>query len=85
MEITMTVFNAVMDILNTALNYVFSFLPVSPFTEFLDDLGTIPFLGYLNYFIPVGTLLGITLTWLSAVAVFYVYQIILRWIKAIDD
>ena len=85
MEITMDFFNSVMQLLNTILNYVFSFLPVSPFTSVLEGMGGIPFLGYINYFIPIDKLLLITVTWLGAVSVFYVYQIVLRWIKAIDD
>lgn len=85
MEFTMSLFNGIMDVLNTALNFVFSFLPVSPFISILGDITEIPFVGYLCYFFPIGKMLSATLIWLSAIAVFYLYQIVLRWIKAIDD
>ena len=81
----MEIFNAIMEILNTALNYIFVFLPESPFADIIKEVGSIPFLPYLNYFIPIGKLLSMTSIWLGAVVVFYVYQIILRWIKAIGD
>lgn len=85
MEITMDLFNAVMDIINTALNYIFSFLPEDPFLSIIDELGGIPAVQYVNYFVPVDKILAITAIWLGAIATFYLYQIILRWIKAIDD
>lgn len=85
MEITMDLFNAVMDIINTALNYIFSFLPEDPFLSIIDELGAIPAVQYVNYFVPVDKILAITAIWLGAIATFYLYQIILRWIKAIDD
>lgn len=85
MEITMDLFNAVMDIINTALNYIFSFLPEDPFLSIIDELGSIPAVQYVNYFVPVDKILAITAIWLGAIATFYLYQIILRWIKAIDD
>lgn len=81
----MSLFNAIMEILNTALNYIFAFLPESPFRSMLDDMESISFLPYINYFIPIGKLLAMTSIWLGAIVVFYVYQIILRWIKAIGD
>lgn len=85
MEITMDLFNAVMDIINTALNYIFSFLPEDPFLSIINELGSIPAVQYVNYFVPVDKILAITVIWLGAIATFYLYQIILRWIKAIDD
>lgn len=85
MEITMNVFNAIMEVLNTALNYIFAFLPESPFKSIISEIGAIPFLPYINYFIPIDKLLAMTSIWLGAIVVFYVYQIILRWIKAIGD
>ena len=47
------------EILDKLLAVVLSLLPLSPFKEFIDKLEDIPFLGYLNYFIPVGTCLKI--------------------------
>lgn len=85
MEITTNIFYTIMEVLNTVLNYIFSFLPRSPFTSAMDTIGEIPYLGYINYFIPIKGILAITTIWLTAVGIFYVYQIVLRWIKAVDS
>ena len=58
-------------------------LPMSPFSKFLNYFASLPFLGYLNWFIPVKPCLMIFVSYLGAVALFYLYSIILRWIKAI--
>ena len=49
----------------------------------LSFLG-LPYLGYLNYFVPVGTCLKIGAAWLSAIALFYLYSVVARWIKLIE-
>lgn len=64
---------------------VLSILPNSPFRSFIDSIGTFEWLGVLNWFIPVGTLVLIGTSWLAAIAVFYVYQIILRWAKVVGS
>lgn len=38
----------------------------------------------MNWFVPVGTFVGILETWLAGVAIYYVYQIVLRWVKVIE-
>lgn len=81
----MDLFNGLMGILNDALNYFFSFLPLSPFTSVINEIEEIPYLSYVTYFIPIDKILSVTLLWLGAIAVFYIYQIVLRWIKAIGD
>lgn len=60
-----------------------SILPDSPFQKFLAAIGEIPGLGYLNYFVPVSEMVVILESWVAAIAIFYIYQLILRWIKLI--
>lgn len=72
------------ELLDKFLSAVLALLPLSPFTQFIDSLEALPYLGYLNYFVPVGTFLKIGAAWLGAVALFYIYSVILRWIKAIE-
>lgn len=62
-----------------------SVLPTSPFRQFIDDFAELPYLGWLNWFIPVGTFVKIGIAWLSAIALFYMYSVIMRWIKMIGD
>ncbi len=63
--------------------WVLSFLPHSPFTALLDAMEELPYLGYLNWFIPVSTFIAIGELWLVAIGTYYLYSIILRWIKAV--
>lgn len=73
-----------MDIVNKFLQPVLKLLPMSPFVGVLDSLDKLPYLGYVNYFIPIGTFVHIGGLWLVAVGLFYLYSIILRWIRAIQ-
>lgn len=60
-------------------------LPLSPFQQFISDFKDLPHLGWLNWFFPVKGCLIIMAAWLSAVGLFYLYSIIMRWIKVIGD
>lgn len=71
-------------LLNKFLEWVLALLPTSPFTEFINTCSDIPYLGWLNWFIPVGQMIAIGEAWLVAIGLFYMYSIVLRWIRAID-
>lgn len=61
-------------------------LPKSPFVV-LDNLSSNDYytwLCYLNWFIPINTFVAILEVWLVCIALYYVIQIALRWIKAIE-
>ena len=60
-------------------------LPLSPFTQFIAQFQNLPFLGYLNWFFPVGDCLKVMAAWLTAVGLFYLYSILMRWLKVIGD
>lgn len=60
-------------------------LPTSPFRPFLDRFSDIPYLGYLNWFVPIKEMLVVMLAWVTAVGLFYLYSIVLRWVKVIGD
>ncbi len=66
------------------LSYVLAALPTSPFSSFLEDVSHLPFLGYLNWVLPIGKMLQIGAAWLAAIALFYLYSVIMRWIKLIQ-
>lgn len=70
--------------LKNLLVLALSLLPDSPFREFLDGLAGLPYLGYLNWFIPVGDFVRLLSVWCVAVGVFYVASVILRFVKAIN-
>lgn len=60
-------------------------LPVSPFRPFLDSFRDIPYLGYLNWFVPVRDILVVMSAWCTAIGLFYLYSVVMRWIKVIGD
>ncbi len=75
------------DIISGGLMAVLALLPDSPF-KILDDLSATgeiaKMLGYVNWFVPIYSFIGIMEGWLVCVAVYYVYQVVLRWFNAIE-
>lgn len=87
------VFNCLIYILNTViwlfakvLSLIFDLLPNSPFLNIttLYDRSVGNYMGYLSWFIPIKQILGVTVAWLSCMLVYYVYSVVMRWIKLID-
>lgn len=78
------IWEGIKNIVNSLLDTIMSVLPTSPFRPHIDDLANIPYLGYINWFVPVGTFIAIGGTYLAAVGMYYIYMIALRWIKAIE-
>ena len=79
-------FDALSDTLVSLAVSVIELFPASPFTV-LDELSSsdvYEWLRMVNWFIPIGTFVSILEAWLTCVAVYYVYQIVLRWIKVIE-
>lgn len=67
------------------MSFIFSFLPPSPFKGIFDGMADNEVIQYVNWFIPVGDFLSMMAVWLGAIVVFYTYQVVLRWIKAVAD
>lgn len=63
---------------------VISLLPGSPFSVFIREMSSVPYLGYANYFLPMSEMIAIGQAWLTAITAFYLLQVILRWVKAIE-
>lgn len=70
--------------LSDLLALILSLLPNSPFQALTTNESVQGVLGWLNYFVPVSQMLAIFQLWLTAIAVYYVYSIALRWAKAIE-
>lgn len=66
---------------------IIQLFPASPF-EVLADLPAGDevkiLISFLNWFVPFSAFVSITEVWLSGVAIYYIYQIVLRWIKVIE-
>lgn len=56
-------------------------LPSSPFL-LLESI-EIPYLNYLNWVIPFEEMAVILIYWVGAIAIYYIVQVILRWVKVI--
>ena len=76
--------NTMNELWNSFGDVITNILPRSPFSGFIQSIGNLPFLGWLNWFVPVEQLVNIFGAWLAAVALFYLYQIVLRWVKVIQ-
>lgn len=77
-----------MDILKTMwTNFgklVMDALPLSTFRDWISYLSGVPYLGYINWFIPMGTVAKITAAWVNAIFLYYAYSAILRWLKMVE-
>lgn len=63
---------------------VLAVLPDDPFEQFLViDTDIAGFMGKLNWFVPVGVIVDITLAWLACVLIFKKFSMLMRWIKLI--
>lgn len=62
---------------------ILSFLPNSPFQYLLQNMSALPYLPVLNWFIPISEIAYITGLWLTAIALYYIYSALLRFVRAI--
>lgn len=83
MDILISFCNFLIESIANLFNSIINLLPKSPFL----DISLAPiqeYLGYMNWIIPVGAIKKIVTLWLGAIAVYYIYSIVLRWVKAIE-
>lgn len=77
--------NALIRGLGEVLSLVFYLLPNSPFQKYIIQNSFIKnYVGYINYFVPVAEILVVLEAWCLAIGVYYILQIVLRWLKAIE-
>lgn len=82
-DIFITVINMVISSIGFLLDSLSMLLPNSPF-KFILDSSVGEFLPYVNWILPIPEAIAIGQTWLTAITSFYVVQIALRWVKAIE-
>lgn len=73
--------NAFISIFNKIWTGIINFLPGSPFKALVETFSNIPYLSYLNWFVPVTEMVAVLEAWLAVVAIFYVYRALLRFIN----
>ena len=62
---------------------IIDLLPDSPFQIDIHDYVT-DIIGYVNYFIPIGSMVKILTAWGACILLWYVSSLLMRWIKAIE-
>ncbi len=60
------------------------FLPTSPIIFLQASPEVEKYLGMLNWFIPIYTMIALAETWLTAIGLYYIVQVILRWAKIVE-
>lgn len=71
-------------LLDAFLSLLLSVFPRSPFADIISQLEQLPYLGYLNWFMPVSEMLAIGSLWLVAIGVYYLWSVVARWINLIS-
>lgn len=79
-----SIFNWLSSKLQYILSIILSVLPNSPFVMIQADAEIQQVLRWVNWVIPVTEMVAILEMWLAAIAVFYAWQLILRFAKAIE-
>ncbi|MEG0614618.1 MAG: hypothetical protein RR540_02590 [Oscillospiraceae bacterium] len=79
-------FNTFFDYIDELLGSVLFFLPSSPFINVLPlmDSNFSVWFAWLNWLFPIATFVSIAEVWLSAIGIYYIGSVALRWVKAIE-
>ena len=77
-----TIINAIIDFACGLADVIMFLLPMSPFSA-LELAFDNQLLRHINYFLPVGEALNILTAWGIAILGWYLYSLILRWVKAV--
>lgn len=85
MDIFLSIFEWLLEKLADFGNTLLSVLPKSPFSDLLNSFADMPFMGWINWIFPIREFIYIGSLWLACITTFYLYSIIMRWIKAIGD
>lgn len=64
---------------------VLALLPMSPFSAMISYMENIPYLNYLNWFVPISEIISVTETWLVVVSVYYGIMWLLNYIGVLKS
>ena len=76
-------FDVLKNLWDSFVQLALSALPLSPVSSYLEYFVSLPYLGYINWFIPIGTCVKIMSAWIGCITAYYVLSAILRWAKLI--
>ena len=66
------------NLISLALCALISKLPASPFKELMESIGDIPYLGFLNFFIPFDFAVTALSVWAPCMLAWRVYRLVKR-------
>lgn len=61
--------------------FLMNVLPSSPLRLYIENFQDIPWLSYLNWFLPVPEMIAIFQTWLMCYGTFVAYKALMRFIR----
>ena len=76
--------NDILSWITVKAQFLVTFLPRSPFRSIIDHMGNIPYIDSISWFVPIDEIVLLLMYWTTAIGIYYVYSIVLRWVKAID-
>lgn len=76
--------NSIISAISKFAVVLINILPESPFQSVMDTISKNETFSNLEWVIPFSTFLSIGIAWTSAIAVYYVISVGLRWVKAIE-
>ncbi len=78
------VFTFLEEVSDVIIGFLTKILPLSPVQNYISYVSSVPYLGYINWFCPVGTCVSIMEGWLACIGLWYIYVALLRWVKAVE-
>lgn len=75
--------NTIINNFANVIKFIIGILPKSPFS-WINNSAISQYLPTFNWFFPVSEIIATLEFWITAISLYYLYQIIMRWIKAIE-
>lgn len=82
-NILIKIANFFIDNIVSLINLILAILPDSPFAN-VDFSVFTPYLGFINWLIPVGQMIAFLVAWGTAVLIYYIYSVAMRFTQVID-
>lgn len=82
-EVIFAILNKIISILGVAVSAIVNIFPASPF-QYVSNSQYSDLLSKINYFVPFYDFLVVLEGYLVAVAIYYLYSVWARWLKAIE-
>jgi len=83
MNVIVKAINYIVSQIGGLITMLFNLLPATPFDSIYQYLNNDFFMN-LNWIVPIPEILVFLVSWTTAVSLYYVISVVLRWIKAIE-